>query len=112
MIFNLNELAIEFRKAWMNELTFDQSFVFLNEIQRVYSMLHPDDQEDAQELWVGFSRGELVVDSYHFDNFFPILNLKDYLIELDEEYDDQVEDFLDAVGGSCYANKMWFDIDL
>lgn len=79
MIYHLNELAMNFRKAFIEELTYEAVEDFLKEVERVYSHLNIDEQLDAQELWIGFSRGGVVIDTYHNNKFYPVLILKEYL---------------------------------
>ena len=105
MIFNLQELAIDFRNAIMKEISLKQVDMFLKEIQRIYSHLDVDDQIAAEELWVGYDGDGMVISNYHYDNFFPLVNLQYYLTKRKR----QVKRLYSDLCGECCVNKISFE---
>lgn len=105
MIYHLNELAIDYRKACIEE--FNQGAIndFLNEVQRVYSSLDKDDQVKSVELWIGFTPFRAVIDTYHYNNFYPIINLKDYLTVSNN----QVQKLYGELYRFLYSHKTTFE---
>lgn len=107
MIYHLDELAMDFRKASIEVLSFIEVRNFLKEVQKVYSYLHPDEQDEAEELWIGFSESYdcMVVDTYHLNNFTPLVNIKPYL----KTSEDEIVSLYSDLGGECYAHKILFN---
>lgn len=107
MIYHLDELAMYFRKASMEVLSFNEVSNFLKEVQRVYSYLYMDERDEAEELWIGYSEiyDCMVVDTYHVNNFFPLVNIKPYL----QPSENEVVDLYGDLGGECYSQKIFFD---
>ena len=104
MVFNLNELATDFRFAVIEELSLKEVDRFLKEVQSVYSNLNDDDQIASEELWIGFDGGDMVINSYWEDNFFPLINIKSYLTKRRK----QVKKLYSDLYGECYAYKISF----
>lgn len=104
MVFNLNELATDFRFAVIEELSLKEVDRFLKEVQNVYSILNRDDQIASEELWVGFDGGDMVINSYWEDNFYPLINIKDFLTKRRK----QVKKLYIQLCCECYANKISF----
>ena len=101
MILNLNELAIDFRKASIEELSYEAVEKFLEEVQKVYSYLNIDEQLAAEELWIGFGMLGVAIDTYHHNKFYPLVNLKGYLTESREH----VKNLYGEIYAACYSHK-------
>ena len=105
MIYHLQiqELAMDFRKASIEQFSFKEIKKFLREIRRVYNNLFLCEQEEAVELWIGFSeRWGFVVDTYHYHNFTPLIPLKSYFIESKNE----VMNLYGELYRECYSHKI------
>ena len=101
MILNLNELAIDFRKASIEELSYEAVEKFLEEVQKVYSYLNIDEQLAAEELWIGIGMLGVAIDTYHHNKFYPLVNLKGYLTESREH----VKNLYGEIYVACYSHK-------
>lgn len=101
MILNLNELAIDFRKASIEELSYEAVEKFLEEVQKVYSYLNIDEQLAAEELWIGFGMLGMIIDTYHYNKFYPLVNLKGYLTKSREH----VKNLYGEIYAACYSHK-------
>lgn len=101
MILNLNELAIDFRKASIEELSYEAVGKFLEEVQKVYSYLNIDEQLAAEELWIGIGMLGVAIDTYHHNKFYPLVNLKGYLTESRES----VKNLYGEIYAACYSHK-------
>lgn len=107
MIYHLQELAVDFRKASIEVLCFNEVRNFLKEVQRVYSNLYIDEQLEAEELWLGYSDiyDCMVIDTYHVNEFTPLVNIKPYL----KTSEDEIVSLYSDLGGECYSHKIFFN---